>query len=67
MNKHMKDIKGKGAEELAKMLREKREELRTHRFNAAGARAKNPSEVRELRADIARILTEQNLVLKKTA
>jgi ribosomal protein L29 len=59
MNKHMKAINGKGKEGLAKMLREKREELRTHRFNAAGARAKNPSEVRALRADIARILTAQ--------
>lgn len=67
MNKHMKDIKGKGAEDLEKMLSEKREELRTHRFNAAGARSKNPSEVRALRADIARILTEQKLVAKKTA
>jgi ribosomal protein L29 len=51
-------IKGKTATELAKMLGEKREELRSIRFSAAGARAKDPSSLGKLRKDIARIKTE---------
>jgi ribosomal protein L29 len=51
-------FKGKSAAELTKMLAEKREELRTLRFAAAGARAKDPSAKGKLKADIARIMTE---------
>lgn len=47
------------AAELAKKLAETREEMRTFRFNAAGARAKDPSAVSRLRKDIARIKTMQ--------
>lgn len=57
MKKHMKDITGKTKKELVALLAEKRESLRTARFSSAGARAKDPSEGRTLRADIARILT----------
>lgn len=57
MKKHMKDIAGKTQKELTALLSEKRESLRAARFSAAGARAKDPSEGRKLRADIARILT----------
>lgn len=57
MTKHMKDIAGKTKKELVALLSEKRESLRTARFASAGARAKDPSEGRKLRAEIARILT----------
>ena len=64
MKKHMKEIRGKTSQELTKILFEKREELRTLRFAAAGARAKNPNALGELRKEIARILTELS-VLKR--
>ena len=44
--------------ELEKLIREKREELRTLRFSAAGARAKDPSQFHKVKRDIARALTE---------
>ncbi len=44
--------------ELIKLLGEKREHLRTLRFTAAGARNKNAQEPRNVRKEIARILTE---------
>ena len=44
--------------ELEKLIAEKREELRTLRFGAAGARAKDPSEFHKAKRDIARALTE---------
>jgi len=46
-------------EDLVKMLGEKREELRTLRFSAAGGRVKDASLAGKARKDIARILTEQ--------
>ncbi|HVW71672.1 MAG TPA: 50S ribosomal protein L29 [Candidatus Paceibacterota bacterium] len=44
--------------ELEKFIKEKREELRTLRFSAAGARAKDPSQFHKVKRDIARALTE---------
>jgi ribosomal protein L29 len=44
--------------ELTKLIKEKREELRTLRFSAAGARAKDPSQFHKVKRDIARALTE---------
>lgn len=44
--------------ELTQMLAEKREQLRTLRFSALGARVKDASEPKKLRADVARIMTE---------
>ncbi len=52
-------FKDKKPEEITKLLGEKREELRTLRFGAAGARPKDAAEARKVRADIARLLTEQ--------
>ena len=40
------------------MVAEKREALRVFRFEGAGSRTRNVREGRELRRDIARILTE---------
>jgi ribosomal protein L29 len=46
--------------ELTKLLTDTREILRTERFAAAGARAKNPNAKRSHRVAIARVLTEQS-------
>ena len=59
-------IKDKNTEELTKMLLEKQEELRKHRFEAAGARAKNPNILAVTRKEIARILTELTARAKVT-
>ncbi len=48
----------KKLEELTQLLGEKREELRTLRFAAAGARPKDSSQQKKTRQDVARILTE---------
>jgi len=45
--------------ELVKTLVDMRAALRTERFSAAGARAKESNAPRKLRAIIARVLTEQ--------
>jgi ribosomal protein L29 len=50
----------KTTEELSKLLVETRTELRTQRFAAAGARAKDSNTPKKLRATVARILTEQH-------
>ena len=50
-------FKDKNAEDLQKLLVEKRNDLRTLRFEAAGARAKDPSALKKTRKDIARIYT----------
>lgn len=56
-----KDImKTKTDQELLKLLADTRAELRTVRFSAAGARAKDSNAPKKLRAVIARTLTEQH-------
>jgi len=47
-------------QELAKLLTDTRAELRTVRFAAAGARAKDSNAPKKLRAVIARTLTEMH-------
>jgi ribosomal protein L29 len=54
-------------QELAKLLMDTRAELRTVRFSAAGARAKDSNGPRKLRHTIARVLTEKQSRLTKTA
>jgi ribosomal protein L29 len=46
-------------QELAELLTTTRETLRTERFSAAGARAKDPNVLGKMRKVIARALTEQ--------
>lgn len=46
-------------QELVKLLADTRAELRSVRFSAAGARAKESNAPKKLRATIARALTEQ--------
>lgn len=50
----------KTEQELTKLLVETRAELRTQRFAAAGARAKDSNTPKKLRATVARVLTEQH-------
>ncbi len=47
-------------QELLKLLALTRAELRTERFAAAGARAKDSNSPKKLRATVARVLTEQH-------
>lgn len=47
-------------DDLHKEIAEKREALRTFRFGSAGSRTRNVREGRNLRKDIARLLTEVN-------
>lgn len=61
------DIKEKSAEDLTKLLGEKREELRKLRFSTVSRSVKDTSEPKQLRADIARLLTELSARAKKTA
>lgn len=56
----MKDISNKTAADLAKLVASKGEELRAFRFGGAGAKTKNVKEGRNIRKDIARILTALN-------
>lgn len=44
--------------ELTKLLADSRATLRSERFSAAGARAKDSNSPRKLRVTIARVLTE---------
>ena len=64
----MEDLKKKNSNELTKDLVQKREELRLFRFGIAGSKTRNIKEGRDIRRDIARILTElrarQNLESK---
>ncbi|MFA6294828.1 MAG: 50S ribosomal protein L29 [Candidatus Paceibacterota bacterium] len=57
----MKDITIKTVPDLTKMLSEKRESLRVFRFGAAGAKAKNVKQGRNIKKDIARIMTSLTL------
>jgi len=50
--------------ELQKILLEKRERLRNLRFDLAAGKVKNIKEIREVKKDIARILTILNLKRK---
>lgn len=54
----MTSVKDKKNIELQKELNEKRESLRSFRFGVAGSKIKNIKEARNLKKEIARILTE---------
>lgn len=54
----MKEIKNKPIKDLMKLIHEKQESLKDFRFGSAGAKVKNVKEGRNLRKDIARIMTE---------
>jgi ribosomal protein L29 len=52
-----KELTAKKGTELQELLKEKREALRTFRFGVAGSKTRNVKEGKNLRKDIARILT----------
>ncbi len=57
----MKDLKKKTDADLAKLIQEKREELRVFRFGEAGSRSRNVRAGRNARRVIAQALTELKL------
>ncbi len=52
------DLKNHTQEELTKLANDKREELRTLRFNVAGSKNRDVKQASKLRRDIARALTQ---------
>jgi ribosomal protein L29 len=56
----MSDFNNKSAQELVKALNEKQVALRSFRFGMSGSKTKNVKEGRNLRKEIARILTALN-------
>ena len=62
------ELRQKSGTELKKILQQKRERLRTFRFNLASGKIKNVREISEIKKDIARILTilnETNVPIRK--
>lgn len=51
------DIRQKTQEELRRNVKEIRERLRSLRFDLASGKVKNVREIRQIRKDVARILT----------
>jgi ribosomal protein L29 len=56
----MSEFAAKTEQDLKKLLIEKRKALQAFRFNASGSKSRNVKEGRNLRLDVARILTELN-------
>lgn len=61
----MDEIRKKNDGDLNKMLAEKREELRKFRFDVTGTRIRNVKLGRNIRKEIAQILTEMSARTKK--
>jgi ribosomal protein L29 len=59
-----KDIAKKNTKELQTLLAEKKTALRDFRFGVSGSNARNVKEGKELRKDIARVLTALNREVK---
>ncbi len=51
------EVKQKSQSELHRILTEKQEKLRQLRFDLASGKVKNVREIRQIKKDIARILT----------
>lgn len=56
----MADLKNKDKKELAALLTERRTALRNFRFGVAGSKVRNVKEGKNIRKEIAQILTEIN-------
>lgn len=54
------DYKNHSVEELQKVIADKREELRNHRFSVAGSKSRDVKVSQKLRKEIARALTSLN-------
>jgi ribosomal protein L29 len=59
------DLKNHTAEELTKLANDKREELRSLRFNVAGSKNRDVKQASKLRKEIARALTALTVAHKK--
>jgi len=53
----IQELRQKSKEELAKLLAQKRNRTLSLGFDLAGGRVKNVKEMREIKKDVARILT----------
>jgi ribosomal protein L29 len=56
--------KGKADKDLVKTLYEKREDIRNFRFGTAGSKTRNTKAAKNLRKEIARIMTELAVISK---
>lgn len=54
---NIEELRKKSKEELKKLLIDYRERLRNLKFDLAAGKVKNVREIRELKKDIARVLT----------
>jgi len=54
------ELNDKTKEELEKMVKEEKEKLRQLKFDLAAGKVKNIKEIRQIRKDVARILTRIN-------
>jgi large subunit ribosomal protein L29 len=61
----MDDLKGKSADELKKLLLEKKKEQMNLRFQASGGQLSDTAQMRTIRRDIARIKTVMGQETKK--
>jgi ribosomal protein L29 len=61
------DFTKQSEEDLQKLIADKRESLRAFRFGGAGSRSRNVREGRNLRKEIAQMLTELNARKHSTA
>lgn len=61
----MSEYKDKNLKELLKTLEQKRSILRGFRFSVSGSKTRNVKEGRDLRKEIAKILTEVNRQMKE--
>jgi len=61
------ELKGKSADEMKKMLLDKRKEQFNLRFQLSGGQLENTAQMRKLRHDIARIKTMMNQAQSKAA
>ncbi len=60
----MKDFKGKNRKELVKLLSDKKDALRDFKLGNSRSKTKNVKEGRNIRKDIARIMTEITALVK---
>ncbi len=65
MAKKKENLKGMGMNELKAKLITLEESIRSIHFKSEGAKSKNVKEVKTLRKEVARILTEMNRVKKE--
>ncbi len=65
--KKTKDITNKSPKELIKLINENREKLQSFRFGNAGSKVKNVKEGKNIRKDIARLMTVLTTISKAEA